>query len=341
MQELARGVSLRRIDGGLPVVRVHYSADPDRDPAMNPDWKRSERKKYSSQGTWDKEQEVIHEAGGGERLFADIITKYGERIFIDPEESGFDIDPDWRGVNAFDHGKTNPTAGLVTKIDTEGIIYVVGEYYQPGLSPKEHKPHLAKLNGFLGNKTLADPSIFYKTQAQGDGSFRAINDLYRDEGIKHMIPAPKRTEITGMERILAHWMNLEEREPSIKIICPRHLRDIQRPVYGVHNEGCPNLIWELRRARREELSASQLIVKNPSEKIVDKDNHLRDGLKYIVMSLPPPTVLPQSRQIAERLATITDPTARHIEHLRMQQSFKKQQQPVTMSGDWRRRLEER
>lgn len=339
-QELARGVLLKRTPSGLPVARVHYSADPDRDPALT-DWKIVERKKYSSQGVWDKEQEVVHEAGGGERLFADVLAKYSDLIFIDPEETGFEIDPDWRGLNGFDHGKTNPTAALIGKIDTEGTIYLVGEYYQSGMSPKQHKPNLAKLKGFFGNRTLADPSIFYKNQAQSDGSFKAINDLYRDEEIKHLMPAGARTEITGMERIMAHWLNLEEREPTLKIICPRNLQDIQRPMYGVHNEGCPNLIWELRRARREELSASQMMVKNASEKVVDKDNHLRDCLKYMALSLPAPTVLPQSRQIADRLAKISDPVQRHVEHVKMKAQFAKQNQPVTrMSGDWRRRLEE-
>jgi hypothetical protein len=57
---LPRGVSLRRMLGGRPVVRIHYSADPDRDPALHPDWQQSERRKYCSQGTWDREQEIIY-----------------------------------------------------------------------------------------------------------------------------------------------------------------------------------------------------------------------------------------------------------------------------------------
>jgi hypothetical protein len=53
---------------------------------------------------------------------------------------------------------------------------------------------------------------------------------------------------------------------------------------------CPNLIWELNRARRAQLSAQQLLTRNVSERVVDKDNHnhLRDCLKYLVLSLPAP-----------------------------------------------------
>jgi hypothetical protein len=138
----------------------------------------------------------------------------------------------------------------------------------------------------------ADPSIFSKTERESDGTYRAVNALYAENGISHMIQTPRQYtfEETGMERILSHWANLDKRDSSLKIICPRDLRDIQTPEYGLCNKGCPNLLWELRRARREELSATQLVNKNPTEKIVDKDNHLRDVLKYIVMSLPDPSI---------------------------------------------------
>ena len=107
-----------------------------------------------------------------------------------------------------------------------------------------------------------------------------------------------------MERILSHWIDLENREPTLKIVCPRSMRDIQRPVYGLHNNGCPNLLWELRRTRREELSSAQLVHRNPTEKIVDKDNHLRDALKYICLSLPEPakrSALMRAQQAVEGL----------------------------------------
>ena len=57
--------------------------------------------------------------------------------------------------------------------------------------------------------------------------------------------------------------------------------------------GCPNLTWELSRARREQVSAQKLLTRNVSEQVADKDNHnhLRDCLKYLVLSLPAQTPL--------------------------------------------------
>jgi len=53
------------------VVRIHYTADPQRDS----EWAQGERQKYSSQAAWDREQEIVHEAGGGELLFAEMRSR--------------------------------------------------------------------------------------------------------------------------------------------------------------------------------------------------------------------------------------------------------------------------
>jgi hypothetical protein len=93
-------------------------------------------------------------------------------------------------------------------------------------------------------------------------------------------------------------------EPTLKIICPY---DYSRKRFGLFVDGCPNLLWELMRTRREQLTASQLMRKNPTEAIVDKDNHLRDALKYILLSLPSPSEKPLSQErdeiIREAFAT--------------------------------------
>ena len=78
-------------------------------------------------------------------------------------------------------------------------------------------------------------------------------------------------------------------QATLKIVCPY---DYSRKRFGLFPDGCPNLLWELMRTRREQLSAAQLMRKNPSEALVDKDNHLRDALKYILLSLPGPSEPP-------------------------------------------------
>jgi hypothetical protein len=62
------------------------------------------------------------------------------------------------------------------------------------------------------------------------------------------------------------------------------------------------------------LSATQLLAHNPTERIVDKDNHLRDPLKYLCLALPAPTPKPWEIKVQEALAGIPleDVTSRMI-----------------------------
>ena len=59
------------------------------------------------------------------------------------------------------------------------------------------------------------------------------------------------------------------------------------------------------RTRRVKLTAQQLLSRNASETIVDKDNHARDACKYILMSHPEPTV----KTFRERALEVTKPLA--------------------------------
>ncbi|GAC1515353.1 MAG: hypothetical protein NVS1B11_32220 [Terriglobales bacterium] len=118
---LAKGLNLRTTRKGIPVMRLHYSADPERDA----EWVKSEKRKYTSQATWDREQEIVHEAGGGELVFAEILNRHADKIII--RDSNFEIPPFWKTLGGFDHGKTNPTAFLLARIDTDGTIYFVAE----------------------------------------------------------------------------------------------------------------------------------------------------------------------------------------------------------------------
>jgi hypothetical protein len=114
-------------------------------------------------------------------------------------------------------------------------------------------------------------------------------------------------------------------------VCPRELWDIGRPQYGLHNDGCPNLLWELRRTRREESTPTQLTHKNPSEKIVQKDNHLRDCLKYMVHAMLGPAEKTWEMKAAEILAPLAaagDLTSASIRYAQMKAEAEAPCRPV-------------
>src|ERR1700704_1385178 len=138
MKELLRGLTEKRTPQGICVLTAHYTVDPDR---ATQEWKETERRKYTSEGAWQREQEIVFSAGGGERLFADILRRYAHKIIIDPDTSGFQVSPHWYLLGGFDYGKANPTAALVATVDDDGTIYILREYYQPWIQP-ERAPSL-------------------------------------------------------------------------------------------------------------------------------------------------------------------------------------------------------
>lgn len=343
--ELVKGVHLRRNKSGVAVMRAHYTADPERDPAITPLWKEVERAKYSSQGAWDREQEIQATAGGGELVFRDILDRWANKIIItDPsfqipfkEVDGVRT-PLWRCRGGLDVGGTNPTTCEMAYIDYDGTIIVCGEYYQNDPGPDKlgvpgHARNLRLLPGFMqADAIMADPSIFFATQQQQNGKFKAIASMYQEEGFEHFQQG-KNDELAGMERILKHWYDLEHREPTLKIVCRKNW-DV--PQFGLHPQDCPNLIWELRRTRREKLTAVQLMNRNPSEKIVDVDNHSRDALKYLVASLPEPTEKPREMVVEEAIKG-KDPLNAYLAQAKVEAQFRKQDAPKVTGGTALRR----
>ena len=54
----------------------------------------------------------------------------------------------------------------------------------------------------------------------------------------------------------------------------------------------------------QEMPPNQLVTKNPTEKIIDKDNHLRDCLKYLLLTTPNPAEKSWQMKAAEAIAPL-------------------------------------
>jgi len=341
--EVVPGVTIRRTRGGILVARVHYSANPLRDPELHPEWKRQERATYSSQAAWDREQEIVDEAGGGELVFADTLVTYWHKIVIsDPGWRPEHIGRKWRLEAGFDYGRTSPTCLLRCYIDDQGVMYFAGEYYQPQLEIFEHVQRLRMMHQITRIEACyADPSIFPETMEQGSVPGRpqerakSINEIYVENGIELFSPfRGDRMDPSFAARLMMHWRDLGRREPTVKIVCDNYA---ERPDYGLHNWSCPNLLWELMRTRREKLTAQQQMNRNPSEAIVQKDNHARDAMKYVVMSHPEPTLRTIEERVAEHvrpLAEAHDLTSAYIRGLQKRAQLEEEEDDWNDPSKW-------
>lgn len=337
--EIMQGMTVRRTQAGIPVVRIHYSAVPGRD---TPEWKEEARREYTSQAAFDRELEIRDEAGGGELALADTLVTYWNKIVI--TDSTWRPDPNWVVEAGFDHGKVNATAFERAYLDYEGTIYLCGEYYQPGREISGHAPVLKKMADIRKVRVCyADPSIFpqvlQQSQLPGKPTERAksFNELYVEQGIE-LFSAFRgdRSDVSAVGRFMMHWHNLDTREPSLKIVCRNFS---ERPQPGLHNWDSPNLLWELMRLRREKLTAQQLLSRNLSEAIVQKDNHAFDAAKYIVMSHPEPaqkTAEQLAREAVKPLVEAGDLTSASIRYGQMMSESQRSSQPARI-GRYRRR----
>lgn len=77
--------------------------------------------------------------------------------------------------------------------------------------------------------------------------------------------------------------------------------------------------------------------KNPTEAIVDKDNHLRDALKYVLLSLPSPTELPRNSErdaiICEAFESGTQATL-GVRLAQFDERERVKAEPVSYRPDW-------
>jgi hypothetical protein len=191
----------------------------------------------------------------------------------------------------------------------------------------------------------ADPTIFDCTMQQSLNrantltvreSAKSINDLYLEQGIELFCPfALDRSDVGFAARLMLHWSNLDKREPTVRIVCRNRS---EQPQYGLHPWDCPNLLWELMRCRREKLSAQQLLSRNVSERIVDKDNHARDAMKYVLMSLPEPSVMgayDQKRETLKQLVEMGDLTSAMIRYQQLITDSQTIRRPIFL-GRYRR-----
>jgi len=75
-----------------------------------------------------------------------------------------------------------------------------------------------------------------------------------------------RSDVSFAARLMLHWADLENRDPTVKIVCRNYS---ETPQFGSHPWDSPNLLWELMRARRHKLTAQQLLSRNTSEAILE------------------------------------------------------------------------
>ena len=274
-----RGIQTSVSPEGVQLVRIHYSADLSKDPDTpeGKAWLKRELQGYRgvNDARWRKEMEVDFDAQGGQLLFPYLLSNT-DSLFVEPYQvSGT------RLISGLDYGVRNPSAFEVLSIDSDNKIHVLWEYYEEPKKAAESDDAFRARKGYknlcTGIKSCpyydenlviyADPSIWNKSQESMDSKgLMSIADLFKTEGIQ-LTRGQRGRDFACYEHIDKNlWL------------------DPKNPLLTISKE-CPWLWYELQKLRFAEYGAGTQISKNLQEKIVDRDNHAFDAIKYAISEI--------------------------------------------------------
>lgn len=254
-----KGLECRRSGNGFFVAKVHYSADPHKDPETpeGAEWHKTARRGMPDV-SWRKEYEIDWFARSGQLVYPGFRR---DVHVISP----FSIPPSWPRYMAIDPGLRNPTAALWAAVDPENAVFLYDEYYQ---TEKIIQEHCRTMRGKEGETKiflrLIDPSACGRNLINK----RSNREEYARHSF-HCIPANNELEL-GIDRVNSYLAE----EPSTG-----------KPSLYFFST-LTNTINEIQNYRWEEIDPEAARLKNLPERPVKKDDHLMDCLRYILVSDP-------------------------------------------------------
>ena len=224
------------------------------------------------------------------------------------------------GIRSLDHGLSNATCCLFGFIDYDGNMVIHDEHYEAMQSVSYHAREIkAKSRGHDFHWSVADPSIFNKSQQSEKKGVYTVAEEYLENGIEWE-PADN-TFNAGINRVI-ELMNPEE--DRLSIYHPS-LRAAPK-LYVTSN--CVNLRKEIKSYQwakvRLQFSAYK---EKPKTNCAD---HACDALRYAAMTLPEPADLPKRKpRMDPCMINFKERLSRHY-HECMKEAMKKD--PMEFEG---------
>lgn len=277
--EISRGLSLDRVGDGPALLRLHYRADPSKDPntISGKKWRENASRDYPDGGIespgWRREMEMDASAGSGELAlpFMDRMSP----IIVLPSYYPAPTDTLFGGL---DVGRNNPTAFLIAALTKENVFVFFYEWYAKHVLLDEMAREIKRCAWYDRLEQIAcDPSIWDKNQYKKD-TMTSLAAMLQDD-----VPPVDRLD----KIIRAHGRSDMQYVQKFSMMALNKLRladgtEVNDPKVMISESGCPNLLREKKGLRYRDVVGDR----NNSEKLVDKDNHAVDAAKYIILSHP-------------------------------------------------------
>jgi len=272
-EDIQKGVARYTTKDGVRTMRLHYSADPDKDPdtTKGHEWLARQLRGYAGgmNGVrWRREMEIDWSIHGTERVWPEFVSKMEPRITCEP----FDVPEHWPIWCGYDYGSVNPFAWVAIAWESEDLCYLIDEIYHRKTPLHEQarlirsRPYFERIQG-----TIGDRSIWNITQQSREGEHEAtsIGAILHNE---YDLYIEKSSATPGNDIAFRDLLN--------GVLW----RNLEAPQFIIFND-CKNTLREFRNLRmRDWVSQAARDRQNRPEEILGKENHAWDAIKYVMLS---------------------------------------------------------
>jgi len=258
---------------GHRIVRLHYSADPGKNPETDTGakWFKEWSNRYvggaGSLG-WRSEYEIDFGAGSGELVFPEFYEKENE-ICIAP----FEVPEAFTLFGGLDWGNRNNVSFHVYAVAPDLTFFSIWEHYVGGRETNVYKmakvmkhecPYYDRLQVIYYDPSMNKEDQQRESLDDKTSIARMFQDEVGDEdAIDKLATANGRSDVAAIQKTRLLWFG----QP--------------KPRFYVFRT-CGNQINEFRNLKYPERRETT----NELEKILDKDNHAWDEWKYFLLSNP-------------------------------------------------------
>ena len=210
-----KGLKVYKTKDGFTIARLHYTADPDKDPARNgKEWLRKALIGVPGGKTgisWRKEMEIDPTAYSGQLLCYEIIVRHRPKVIRHKYVK--DSDYIFAGL---DWGRNNPASFHIYAIDEDFHIHSAYEIYLNNTSIPVFSQLIKDCPYYDRLKWIAaDPSLWNKNQEEKE-NLSSIEEKFHDEGIL-LTKGKSKSDEFAINELLDRWYMLDNNEPTFTI----------------------------------------------------------------------------------------------------------------------------
>jgi hypothetical protein len=306
--EIIKGMKFwRNPNNKFPVLMLHYSADPDKDPDTEKGkvWYEKERE-GTSKMQWEKEYEISFTSKSGKLVYGPDFCDYDpNRDYANPQwVEPFDWDEPCELMMSLDFGQRNPNAALIGVWTMDEELLIVDEYYSAAIPSKASKEMFEKFAYLIApgqEKEFLRMSASQKRDIVNQRfSIKVIDPSTRSKN-RTKVVAGEEIPYSVVEDFYDHGWEFELGNNDVDAGITR-VREYMKvdPVTGQTSvkyfKGMlPNYRREKHNYRYKTLTEQQAKTRNAPDEVVKKDDHLMDSERYLLMTRP---ITPKRRAAA-------------------------------------------